>query len=296
MNKSLIHLAVATLMAPADAATAAGGGAVAAAPNPAAPAPAPVAATVAAANVTDNQQAAAPGTVANPAAATETQQAAVEEQQLDPNAPFVLQPLDFHFKEEKDDAGKKTGFKRPSAKLQLPMPTAIGIMEALTAGGKQADLVLEAVGDVVYTMARQQINNAIDKDSKVAVDQTILDLSQLSWEAIANMPRAERAGGGIAKEVWEAFQADYIAVMPEAFKAASIQKSTEQITNQAKLMFGKFNACKTNKPVLGALRDCLALWYNSTPNKEEFQPCYDFLDEKADSLLKVSDEALLANV
>ena len=55
-------------------------------------------------------------------------------------------------------------------------------------------------------------------------------IDKLSWDFISNMPKAQRSGGGIAKEVWEEFGKDYISVMPDV-----TGKKVEQVTKAAKL-------------------------------------------------------------
>ena len=105
------------------------------------------------------------------------------------------------------------------------------------------------------------------------------------------MPKAERTGGGISKEVWEAFGKDYVSVMPGV-----TGKSADQVGNACKLLLAKFQPVKTNKKVISFLKEQLALYFSSTQNAEEFQECYEFLDSKAESLLKADEASLLANL
>lgn len=199
------------------------------------------------------------------------------------DAPFsgvVMTPTKFHFK--KDELGNK----RPTIDLQLPMLTLEGLGEAL-ADEKVQQLVLSTINDVIYTQARAQVGD----EQKPVNTQEELDVSKLNIIAIANLPPAERRGGGISKEVWEAFSKDYLAVMP-----AATGKSAEACGNAAKLFVGRLQACKTNKPVLKVLRDLLAVYTKTSQSIEEFAEVVEFLDKKAETFLNTDEATLLANL
>lgn len=194
--------------------------------------------------------------------------------------PYILKSYKFHFK--KDDLGNK----RPSIDLALATPTLEGVISAL-GNEKQAEYIIEVLAQEIYKAARLQVGD----EQKPVNKQEELDPTKLTLEALANMPKAERTGGGISKEIWEAFSKDYIAVMP-----AITGKSAEQISNAAKLMLAKFQPVKTQKKVLSFLKDQLSMWYSNTQNAEEFAECYEFLDEKAKTLLAADEASLLANL
>jgi hypothetical protein len=175
----------------------------------------------------------------------------------------------FSFRTIKDEAtGLET--KRPTIETKIPVPSVEGIIAILEAGGKQLELLQEAVSDIVFQRAREILAD----DEKL----TELPIDQLGWEVIANLPQAERKGRGIPKEVWEEFSKDYI----------------EQVGNAAKILLNKFAQVKTNKPVVNLLKGQLALYLNSSPNAEQFQGCVEFLINKADTLLQQDEAALLA--
>jgi len=185
----------------------------------------------------------------------------------------------FHFK--KDSLGNK----RETVELNLPVPSVEGVIRILETGGKQLDLLLAAVGDVIASQARSILN---ENEAMIASN---FPLEQCSWEAIANMPEAEKRGRGIPKETWEEFAADYLSVMP-----GITGKTEEQITLAAKLLVNKFNSVKTNKPVVKKLKEQLAIYTTGSPNAEQFSDCIKFLDEKADALLAADEAAMLANL
>lgn len=190
----------------------------------------------------------------------------------------------FNFRRVKDEStGLET--KRPSVEIELPLLSVEGIVAAFQAGGKQLDLIVEAVRDVQIARARELINEKED------INAENFPYAELLWETIANLPKAERRGGGIPKETWEEFAKDYLAVMPSA-----TGKSLDQITNASKILLNKFQAVKTNKPVLKLLKDQIGIYANTSPNAEQYSDCISFLVEKADTFLSLDDAALIANL
>ena len=182
-------------------------------------------------------------------------------------------------------SGVEVESKRPTVELDLPLLSVEGIVKVFEAGGKQLDLLVEAVREVQISRARELVN---EKEDITAAN---FPYDQLLWNSIANLPKAERRGGGIPKETWEEFSKDYVAVMP-----AVTGKSIEQVTNAAKILLNKFQLVKTNKPVLKLLKDQVALYANSSPNAEQYSDCIQFLVEKADTFINLDDAALLANL
>jgi len=185
----------------------------------------------------------------------------------------------FSFRTVKDEA---TGLesKRATIEQKLPVPSIEGIIAILEAGGKQLELLQDTVAEVIYGRAREILADD-EKLTEVPVDQ-------LTWEVIANLPKAERKGRGIPKETWEDFSKDYVAVMPSV-----TGKTAEQVGNAAKILLNKFAQVKTNKPVVNLLKGQLALYLNSSPNAESFSECVEFLVNKADTLLAADEAALL---
>ena len=190
----------------------------------------------------------------------------------------------FHFKTVKDkESGIET--KRPTIEMKLPVPSVEGIIAILEAGGKQLELLQSAVSDIVVAQARSLLS---DNENMTADN---FPYAQCTWEFIANMPEAEKRGRGIPKEVWEEFAADYIEVMPSI-----TGKTSEQVALAAKLFLNRFQQVKTNKPVIGKLREQLAIYANNSKQAENFADCIKFLDDKANDLLEADETALLANL
>jgi hypothetical protein len=192
-------------------------------------------------------------------------------------ANYTKRTMKFNFRKD------VLGVKRPSVEVDVPVLTLSGLVSIIEQGGKQLDLVLSTLEDVIYGQARQQVDDAENYKE--------LNTNVLTWEAIANLPKAERKGGGIAKEQWEAFCKDYLEVMPKA-----TGKTLEQVGNAAKILMGKFQSVKTSKKIVSHLADQLGIWLNSSANAEEFLDCYEFLSGKAESLLQADEAALLENL
>jgi predicted Zn-dependent protease len=193
---------------------------------------------------------------------------------------YIPTSQNFHFK--KDNLGQK----RPTINLVLMTPTLEGILSALQ-DTKQAQYIIDLVSADIYKGARSQVGD----EQKPVNKQEELDTSKLTIEAIANMPKAERTGGGISKEVWEEFGKDFLAVMP-----GITGNTVEHVGNAAKHLIAKFQYVKNQKKVISFLKERLNLWYSNTPNAEEFAECFDFLDEKAATLLQADEASLLSNL
>jgi len=193
-------------------------------------------------------------------------------------------PVQFNFRKSKD---KETGIEtvREAVVLPVPYPSIEGIVAILEAGGKQLELLQEAVENVVNAAVREILSD------DTTVNASNFDANKVSWETIANTPKVQRRGGGIPKETWEAFAQDYVEVMP-----AITGKTIEQVANAAKILVGKLQAVRTNEPVLQLLVQQLAIYAENTPNMEEYSDCVEFLLNKADQFLNVTEEELLANL
>jgi len=200
-----------------------------------------------------------------------------------------VKPIRFNFKKQKD---KSSGIEtiREAVDLALPVPSVEGIIDILQATdedgkNKQLELLQDAIEGVITAIAR----DIISEDHKINASNFPID--KVSWNAIANMPKAQRRGGGIPKEVWEAFAQDYIEVMPEV-----TGKGVDQVSRAASLFLNKLSSVRTAEPILLLLIDQLAIYAENSPNIEEYKECVEFLLNKADTFLNISPEDLLANL
>lgn len=195
-----------------------------------------------------------------------------------------VQEVNFSFRKVTDE---KTGtdYKRPTIALTIPKPSVEGLVAIIEVGGKGLELLLEAAADVVIMRAR----NIINDDEGITSES--FPYEELMWGKIAALPPAEKRGGGIPKETWEEFIKDYIAVMP-----ALTGKTVERVENAARNFANKFAAVKTNKKVLDLLVDQIGIYSNGSPNAENYIECINFLTEKADKLMNMSEEEMLSNL
>lgn len=214
----------------------------------------------------------------------EEMRAICEKIKVNHNFKVDVKPVSFRFKTVQD---KETGLetRRETVDLALPFPSVEGIVAILEAGGTQLELLTDVIENVIISVARDIIAD------NPSINASNFPIDKVSWEAIANMPKAQRRGGGIPKETWEEFAKDYIAVMPGV-----TGKTVEQVTNAAKILLNKLQQVRTNGPVLELLVQQLAIYAENSQNVAEFQDCIAFLLNKADVYLNTSPEELLANL
>jgi hypothetical protein len=194
---------------------------------------------------------------------------------------YTTKEVKFNFRKDKE-----LGTKRPTVTLPVRVLTLEGLVNILESGDeKQINLILETIQVPILDQVRVQV------DAKEDITAATMDNSLLSWEAISKLEPAARRGGGIPKEVWEAFVRDYIEVMP-----AVTGRNLEQVTNASKLLANKFASIKANKPVLTFIDAQLDIYFTNTPNGEDFADCYEFLSNKAKDLLAADDADLLKNL
>lgn len=191
----------------------------------------------------------------------------------------------FHFRKI-TDPDTKIETKRATVNIPVPAPSVEGIINILENGGdKQIALLMEAVRDKILEQARDIINE------NESINENNFPYEKLSWETIANLPKAERRGGGIPKEMWDEFAKDYVAIMP-----ALTGKKAEAVELAAKVFTSKFVNSKTNKPVLKLLQQQLAIYINNTTAAEQFTPVLDWLTSKLETLINTDETNLLLNL
>lgn len=200
-------------------------------------------------------------------------------------SPVELTETKFNFKED-----KKTGSKRDQIVANIPLLTVQGLVQALEAGGKQLDLVLEAANAIILQQARSILNDYPDITTENFSAK--FPQEQLTWEFISNIEPKARTGGGIPSEVWEAWAEDYVKVMP-----AATGKTVDQVAAAAKIMLSKFaGQFKFNQKVHVFSKEQLGIYLATSSNAEEYAPCVDFLLNKIESLMNMKEEDLLANL
>lgn len=211
---------------------------------------------------------------------------------------IAMSAFKFHFKTRaiKDESGKEIGrtVKQPSLEIQLPTPTAAGIIELLTSGSeKEVKFVLDSVADNIYLAARGQFDDVIEgfTSPEQQVTASMLDYDKLTIGYLANIPKAQRGGAAISEEDWATFFADYLAVM-----VAATGKEVFRIENQIE-HFKKPTRVKNNGKILAVMLDQLDIYIANTPNLEDNAACADKIRTKFAKWLEenqaVQDEAAL---
>lgn len=193
---------------------------------------------------------------------------------------YIDREFRFSFKKQtiEDESGKQV--KRPAIVLNIPVPTLDGLLESMS-DPKVTSFILDLVENAIQAQVKTQLGD----DTRPVMRQEDLRIEELNLGYLANMTKAERAGGGISKEDWEAFAFDYIEVMAPL-------RDQEKAERAAKLLVGRFNTCKTDKPVLKFLQEQLAIWAQHTKNLEDHQDIFVYLDNRASSLRNM-DKTLL---
>ena len=190
---------------------------------------------------------------------------------------YVSQEFKFNFKRRivKDEQGNKISEskKQPSLVICLPVLSATGIIEALTQGGKEAEVIVSAVSDIFYQAARAQFDDAIENfaDPDQEVSPAALDFDKLNLTYLANLPPSSRGASAVTEEEWKFFFEDYLAVM-----VAATGKEEKRIQNQIE-HFKKPQRVKVNAKVLEVLVDQLSIYVTKTAALEDTGTCAERL-------------------
>lgn len=199
----------------------------------------------------------------------------------------MVDVADAKFRFKKD----KLGNQRPSVELKVHVPSVEGIIQILQAGGKQLELLQEAIFGVVRDAVGSDVgdNESFSQDTYNQAVATIngAQLHKYCWEAIANAPREDRRS--IPAEVWESFAADYVETM-----VASAGKTKEQASLAASVYAKKFSQVKSNKEIVAKLKDQLGIYMETSKKAEEFSDVLDLLLRRADTILKADEAVILA--
>lgn len=188
----------------------------------------------------------------------------------------------FTFKKSKDAAGVES--MREALTIPLPYPSVDGIIDILDRNDVDCTLLMQAIETIVKAEAREIIH------SDVTLGAENFPYEKLAWAVIAAKPKAQR-GGGIPKEVWELFVADYTAVMIE-----HSGKTVDQVNNAATCFKGKLSNQRTNKPALKLLMTQLTIYSDNTNALDEVEEVVTFLVDKIETYLNITDEELLASL
>jgi hypothetical protein len=187
-------------------------------------------------------------------------------------------PMAFRFKKD------KLGVKRPNVEISARVLTFDGVVDILKRGDeKECELLLEQINSIF----RDVIAEKVGEDE--AYSQETYDSKPLTWQDIVNMPKEDRRSSSIAKEVWDSFAEDYLAVMP-GLTGAKVEATKLAV----ELFLKKMRPAQTNKPVLEKMKQRLAM-YAETPNAEKFEEIITLLTRRIDQYLAADAPELLAD-
>lgn len=208
--------------------------------------------------------------------------------------------LKFHFKTEKirDANGVEigTGKKHPSVDLPLPIPTAQTLGTFLANADKfpkEVELLISAVTDQIYNIARQQINAARENTKDLIVSASTLDFAKLSWTAIANMPKSERASSVPSDEDVLAFLESYKAVMPSA-----TGKDASKIAVHCEIIKDGFKKVKSQRPMLEVFQNAFTIYVASVDEStlEEHASVVDYYQGRLVKLLASEEKVTMDDI
>lgn len=195
------------------------------------------------------------------------------------NVDKTITPSKLTFRFKKD----KMGNKRSNVELDnVPMPSYDGIVQILKNGGKEVELLLDAIGDLQRSVIADWVG--ADENNTAAT----FDPAKFTWGAIAVMPKEDRRSVTITPEQWEAFSKSYLEVMPGVSG-----KTAEQLGNAIEIYKKKLAIVKTNKNVISKLKDQLALYIENAKDFEDHQEILEMLLRRAESYLAADDVAKL---
>lgn len=202
----------------------------------------------------------------------------------------VNEKFKFHFRTDKirDNEGKPigNGRKHPDIEVVFPIPTYQDLIGLMQQGGKEAELILEAVIAEIDRAARNQINDfREDKGLDVDFKPEMFDLAKLNITAIANTPRGERGGPEISDESWTAFLEDYKTTMVD--KVGYDKKKVELAQVHFKVQFRRI---KNDKAAVKKLLDLLMVWASNSDSVEDHTQVFEDLSKRANKYLLAEEK------
>lgn len=175
--------------------------------------------------------------------------------------------------------------KRPSVVVSLPIPDVDGIIAMAKEGGKGLNLLKEAMEAIVFSAARDIV------DSDAAITSSDFPKDKVTWEFLASQDREDRRQRGISRETWAEFKNDYIQVI-----VAATEKPLEKVQKAAAFHLSKYQPVMSNKPVLRALENQLAIYIENSTNAENFEPIIMLLSEKLTAYQALDDIELVDSI
>lgn len=227
--------------------------------------------------------------------ATEEAPAAETPKPVPVNEFVEMQEAMFHFKTDKlkDAEGKVIGdgVKLPSVKAYLPVPKASRLVQFFTDTtelfAKERALVMSALGDVVFGVARGQINDFREKNVGGVVTPAVINYDKLDFTAIANMPKSERGSYVPSDEDMKAFLESYRTVMP-----AITNKEQKKIDAHIDILATSFKKQRSQKEMLEFFQNALAMYVTNVGDEilEDHAEVVEYFQNKLKRMLAVEEK------
>jgi len=190
--------------------------------------------------------------------------------------PDLTDSREISFRFRKD----KLGAKREAISLVVGVPSVAGIVTILQEkdsdpkAAKAWELIQEALLDKIFAAGQAIIGD----DEKAQLTSQNFPIDKLTWEAIANQPKADRRVA-IPEELWAEFNQEYIKVMP-----GLTGKTDAQVSLAAQVFIKKLVPARGDVKALTTLQSQLAI-FSSSPRAEEFEDIIGFLSRRVDTYM-----------
>lgn len=178
--------------------------------------------------------------------------------------------------------GRAKPIERKSVEIDIKLLTQDDLAKILTGTDEKAkDLLLGQANQVVIDAVRSQLD---DQDNHVEIDTSKVDLSKADFVFIANLPPAQRTGGGIPAEEWDAWTADYVATL------VRVAGKTENVAaNSANIFKTNLKEYRFSQDWLKALQGNLQTWFTNSTDAAEYVRIFERLNARLGGYLKDSN-------
>ncbi len=213
----------------------------------------------------------------------------------------------------KDDDGKEIsrskGEKHPDVTAVLPVPTVEEVVTYLAYSGetetqgegkdakqvptgraKIAAYIMDLLNDAVKDAGKMQINEFLEKneaDPKARFSATMFDLTKLTLEFIANLPKGQRGAWAPSDEELKDFSTNYTNVMVHEvnYDPKKVKVHVDQIVKG-------FAKIKADKIAVAKMKEFLTVWASKVTEETmgEHEAVFTWLNNRADKYLKAEEK------
>lgn len=199
----------------------------------------------------------------------------------------------------KDEQGNEIGKgpKPPTVVAVLPTPSPTEIIEALghlnetedgkkTVAAKIADLLIEQIDDIIFQGGKQQIGYWQEKNPGKNFSATDFDLSRLTLEYLATLPKGQRGAWAPSDEELKSFNEDYSSVMIEL-----VNYDPKKVKIHCDIFLKGLARVKSDKVAVAKMKDLLTVYASKKDEDSfgEYSQVYDWLMTKADRYLAAEE-------